>query len=262
LKDIIAVKLGGSIITNKRKPWSVNKEVLERLCSELAESGKRVIVIHGGGSFGHPLAIKYQLAEKIVKGKEWSGMVHEVRKAMLILNDIVVKALENAGINVFSLQPSSFVVMDKGEVTYFDVTVIKRVLEMGLTPVLFGDVVLDVSYGFSIISGDKILVNVVRDLNIKRAIFVTDVDGIFLYKEDERRRILIDNISIDELRDLVKLLRQEPSDATGGIIGKLQSLMLLKGTSCKEVLIINGGVPDLLRKALIGESVKGTRIII
>jgi Predicted archaeal kinase len=59
---LIVLKLGGSIITNKKEPFSFNRDVLLRIGNELKSSWPMpLIIIHGGGSFGHPIAEAYEI---------------------------------------------------------------------------------------------------------------------------------------------------------------------------------------------------------
>ena len=64
---MIILKLGGSVITRKEadKP-TINHENLKRITREVAESThQKLIVVHGAGSFGHPLAKKYAIGDEI-----------------------------------------------------------------------------------------------------------------------------------------------------------------------------------------------------
>ena len=58
---MFVIKLGGSVITDKSMQNTFNEEVTFRLVSEIKDSQKQVIVVHGAGSFGHILAKKYDL---------------------------------------------------------------------------------------------------------------------------------------------------------------------------------------------------------
>lgn len=67
------LKLGGSILCDKNVPYSINWENLENIAIEIKEaieyySSKnedfKLIIVHGGGSFGHPVAKKYLKNEK------------------------------------------------------------------------------------------------------------------------------------------------------------------------------------------------------
>jgi len=55
-KDIILLKLGGSLLTDKNKPFSIREDVVKSAVRQVIEANKKIILIHGGGSFGHPLA--------------------------------------------------------------------------------------------------------------------------------------------------------------------------------------------------------------
>ena len=63
-KPLILLKLGGSLITDKTKPYTANIPVIKRLAREIHEAREEkdinLIVGHGGGSFPHVSAKKYQ----------------------------------------------------------------------------------------------------------------------------------------------------------------------------------------------------------
>ena len=63
ISEVIILKLGGSLLTDKETPLSIREEVLERSIKQIIESKKSIILIHGGGSFGHPTAKKYQISQ-------------------------------------------------------------------------------------------------------------------------------------------------------------------------------------------------------
>ena len=65
---VVVVKLGGGLITHKDKLCTVNSDVLESLAKQLSKSSKRLVIIHGAGSFGHLKAREYRLAEGDVDG--------------------------------------------------------------------------------------------------------------------------------------------------------------------------------------------------
>ena len=62
---MMILKLGGSLLTDKRKERSLREEDLKRIGKEIAEGAQAIkgglVIVHGGGSFGHPLASKYDL---------------------------------------------------------------------------------------------------------------------------------------------------------------------------------------------------------
>lgn len=53
--SLVVLKLGGSVVTDKDEPETVDEAGLAAAAdavAPLAES-RRVVVVHGGGSFGH-----------------------------------------------------------------------------------------------------------------------------------------------------------------------------------------------------------------
>jgi isopentenyl phosphate kinase len=62
VKADFVIKLGGSAITHKDSPLSPNIEVIEQIARELIKfdlKKKKIVLIYGGGSFGHYVASKY-----------------------------------------------------------------------------------------------------------------------------------------------------------------------------------------------------------
>jgi isopentenyl phosphate kinase len=64
LSELVLLKLGGSVITDKTRPFTARLDVIERLAAEiknaLTDRGDdlRLIIGHGAGSFGHEAAAK------------------------------------------------------------------------------------------------------------------------------------------------------------------------------------------------------------
>ncbi len=65
-QSIVLIKLGGSLITNKSKPFTLHKEMLVNVVGQIKQAvdeGKKVVVGHGQGSFAHVPAEKYKTIE-------------------------------------------------------------------------------------------------------------------------------------------------------------------------------------------------------
>ena len=60
----VVVKLGGSVITDKSKPFSYRSDVVSALAEEIASSDEKVVVVHGGGSFGHTVAKQHGISSR------------------------------------------------------------------------------------------------------------------------------------------------------------------------------------------------------
>jgi isopentenyl phosphate kinase len=243
----IIVKFGGSAITYKHKPFSLRKQVLYRLARELRASLAPLLLVHGGGSFAHPLAKRYR--KNLVAG------FLEIHRAMERLNSKVMEALERARIPAISIPPSSFIRVRRGEIVKSEVSLIKWLLEKRIVPVTYGDIFPD-NRGACIVSGDKIVCHLAMRLHARLAIFCMDVDGIYIKEKD--RMLLASEFSFDDLSKLVELPTRV-ADVTGGIREKIQEALRLADTPT-HVCFINGLKKGLLSRALKGERGLGTEI--
>ncbi len=68
-KNIIILKLGGSLLTDKNKPFSIREDIAKDSIQQIVDAEEKLILIHGGGSFGHPLAKKYNIGVSITKNR-------------------------------------------------------------------------------------------------------------------------------------------------------------------------------------------------
>ena len=113
---MIFLKLGGSLITDKSKPFTVNWSALETAAKSIGEIDDRLIVGHGGGSFGHFVA------------KEYEGFVEgffKAREAMAKLNNIVVSSLIAKNIYAVGFPPSCFTICKGGEIEQMNYEALK-----------------------------------------------------------------------------------------------------------------------------------------
>ena len=86
----IIVKLGGSVITVKEREFTPDTRIIERVAQELASAmPQSLIVIHGGGSFGHPVAKKYRVIEGYHTPEQLLGF-SKTRQAMMALNKLLI----------------------------------------------------------------------------------------------------------------------------------------------------------------------------
>jgi isopentenyl phosphate kinase len=257
---VIILKLGGSLITDKEKKFSVRRDVLNRVAAEIREGRtEELIIVHGGGSFGHPVAAKYKLQEGL-KDREQVKGITLTRRAMGELNLHVVEALTNNGIPAVALQPSASIVCRKGRIRRINLEVIKGFLDLRAVPVLYGDVVLDEEQGFCILSGDQIVSYLAEALRAERVILATDVNGV--YDKDPRKfgdAKLIAEISRENVNALENL-ESIKGDVTGGIKGKLLELVALAEKGI-ESIIINALKEGRLKKALLRKEVTCTRVV-
>ncbi len=209
--DPVVVKLGGSVITVKNKPMTVDKRRLEKAAETIArfykehsQSGLRMALVHGGGSFGHYMVEKL-LDEKGVLGAHEVSLIQE---AMLRLSLEVARVLVELGVPV-TVHPAH-TLCDRRECK------LRRLLAdtvNGLVPLTYGDAVYD-DRGALIISGDDLAAWIAGALGAKCLIYVTDAPGVI----SRDGRVLTEYTGEEELAGI----GVEGSDVTGGMARKLR----------------------------------------
>jgi len=255
----LIVKLGGSVITDKRKKFAVRRSVLKRLAGELAAAKKPLVIVHGGGSFGHPVASKYGIANGY-KGKRQLMGLSLTHRAMEKLNSHVIDALQEAGVPAIAIQPSACAAVSDSRIQAMELAPVRKLLELGLVPVLYGDAVPDMSRGMSILSGDQLVVYLARELDAERVIICVDVDGVYTVDPKKRTTKLIPFITPVSWPRVSRFIRvPQGPDVTGGMANKVRELLTLAEIDV-EAEIVNAAKPGILKKAMSGERGLGTRI--
>lgn len=254
------MKLGGSIITNKRAAGSrkgakarFRPGAARRLLKEIRDSGQEVVLVTGAGSFGHVLADRHGLKLGYKEDRQWDGYV-EVSRDVRRLNLLVLDEAVRLGMRVISIPPSVSVLQCDGKIHYLDEGVFRRYLAQGITPLTFGDVALDMgARRFSICSGDALMLRLSRLFDADRAVFVSDIDGIKVGP----RGTLASEFAREDLGRITPMKGAGGRDVTGGIAAKAK-LAIEMAASGTEVVILNGGKRGRLLEALRGRRPKGT----
>jgi isopentenyl phosphate kinase len=258
---LVVMKLGGSVITDKARPLTPNLSDIERLAGEISKARpSHLILIHGGGSFGHPTAKTYGIAEGFRDKSQLTGF-SRTHEAMVSLNKIIVESLLERGLPAFGMAPSSFIVTKGGRIHVFEEKPMKQAVNAGLVPVLYGDAVLDVNKGFAILSGDQLAPFLAERMKAQRLIMGVDVDGLYTDdpKKDPSAR-LIQHLTLTELKDRKSMIGgTEVTDVTGGMLGKVTELILPVARGI-ETIIVNASKPGNIYRILVGEEVVGTKI--
>ena len=253
---VILVKLGGSVITDKSRLRSFRKGVCERLAGELTPALREgLVVVHGAGSFGHIMAKKHEL-HKGFKKKSQLEHVAGVQRDVRELNLRVLEALIDKGVSAVSVPPAASSRFEGGAVTSFRGEAFSSLLGLGLTPVTFGDVVPDVSMGFSICSGDLMMLELAKSFRPRLAIFCADVDGVFdkdpKAHDDAQLLPEVDSSVLGRFSG-----RSVNADVTGSMKGKLERMLAIS-SHCEKCMIVNGNVRGRLESAIGGRKVPST----
>lgn len=243
------IKLGGSVITVKDRALTPNIKAIEGLSHVLAKLRDSVIIVHGGGSFGHYWSVKYDMHTKPeLYDSRGISVVHE---SMVALNQIVVKSMLDAGLAPYGISPISFFEDGKENVTKFNELV--EFTRRGIVPVTFGDVVYINEGRFSIVSGDSLMTRIATHIRPSRVIFTVNVDGIY---EDMKNKKLVKvlNSPISDISFMDSSI-----DVTGGMGRKISEAFEIARLGI-NVNIVNGLDADRVFDILRGIEAKGTII--
>ena len=148
--------------------------------------------------------------------------------------------------------------MSNRKLKYIDLKCFEESISIGLTPVTFGDIVFDDELGFSICSGDILVLNLSRYFKPEKVIFVIDEDGIF--DKDPKRYKDAKLLREIKYNDLPVAEKSIYTDVTGGMGGKIEVIREIAKEDI-DVLVVNGNKRDRLFGSLIGKRVKGTLVI-
>ncbi|MFQ6011325.1 MAG: isopentenyl phosphate kinase [Nitrososphaerales archaeon] len=248
-KQLTICKLGGSVITFKDKPFTPNMKAIQGLGVALASLEGKLVVIHGGGSFGHYMASRFGIGQS--PSNNSSKGVAMTRQSMLELHLTILKTFLDVGLSVYSVPLSCF--MNQRQPSKEKILALQGYYESRITPMTFGDVLVS-TRGSYIVSGDQIAAFLSKYLKPRRVIFALDVDGIY---QDQKKMTLIPELGTDKSTNLD--LSKRKIDVTGGVARKIQEATKIAQMGI-DVSFVNGLVPQRLVDAAQGQDPLGTVI--
>ncbi len=260
--ETVFLKLGGSLITDKSRARTPRPDTLKRLAGEIAAAraaapGLRIVLGHGSGSFGHSEAQKYRTAREVRSAEEWAGFA-AVWSAADALNRLAMDALASAGVPALRIAPSACAVLEDGRLAAMGSEPVRRALDAGLVPVVYGDAVFDRIRGGGIASTEMVFCALAADLQPGRILLAGIERGVFA--DYPARRTLVPRIGAGEAEALRRTVSgSEHADVTGGMLSKvLDMLELVRNNGDLRVWIFSGEEEGNVRRALLGEDVAGT----
>ncbi|MFP3204137.1 MAG: uridylate kinase [Metallosphaera yellowstonensis] len=209
------LKLGGSVITCRTVPHCPDLKVIRRIVREIIPFKEGLVIVHGGGSFGH-----FEASMGISKRRPL------IAAAMQELNSLLLRELYPSGIHGFPVPGR-----------YYSEDNLLRILGEGMTPVIYGDI----NERGEIISGDDLTLKVAKSFSLI-ALFSTDVDGVLLHGRP-----------VPELRSFedVEFGITHGYNVTGGMAEKLRKIFSFG----VDAMIFNGKREGNVFNALKGERV-------
>lgn len=238
MSERMILKLGGSVITDKSADCTVNHESLAAIAEAIAAARTGgIVVVHGAGSCGHPEAKRYHLDKGATVGQtEGIWVTHRVVSS---LNDDVVRALREAGVAAVGIHPFHTGVADNGRLVSFEHRHLEKMLALGMVPVIHGDVVMDLTRGACIVSGDQLVRYMALALHITCVGLATDVPGVL----DGTR--VVPRITRGTMPE-IHIGNSNHTDVTGGMSGKLSELLELADAGIGSDIFHVSRVADFL----------------
>jgi len=242
---MILIKLGGSIITNKEKPLSPRKKSIDKIVRALKKIDESIIVVHGGGSYGHYWSIKYNMHTKPANYNIHGVSV--VKNSMVELNKIILDSFLKNKLNPYCLPPTDFIFGNKPIIK--KVKEIEKIAKTNLIPITFGDALWFGKKKSYILSGDKIMSVLANILKPRLCVFVLNVDG--LYSDPKTKKL------IHELKGEKPLIIKSLKDVTGGMKRKVDEATKISKKGM-NVFFVNGNKPERIVDAVKRKKFHGT----
>jgi len=251
------LKLGGSLITDKSRPYTARLDAIQRLASEISAAKEhdpklQLILGHGSGSFGHVAAQKHGTRQGVHTPQQWSGFL-EVWHEAATLNRLVVDAFYQVGLPIIVFSPLAMVTAQDGQVFSWDLSNMCSALVARLLPVVHGDVAFDTMRGGTILSTEDLFVHLAGELHPRSILLAGSEAGV--WADFPTRQRLIPEITPDNATEFDAALGgSTAADVTGGMATKVQQcLQMIAQNPQLEMFIFSGEEPEAVQRALSGE---------
>ncbi|MCL4377813.1 MAG: isopentenyl phosphate kinase [Actinobacteria bacterium] len=254
LKKIIFIKLGGGLISDKTTINKANLKMIEALSLQIKEVVKNnkysLILATGAGGYGHPVAKKY--IHDLKKGRPL------IKKAVKEINNIVVAALKERGLNAISVEPSAITEYKNNKLMYFFDKLILSWLNSDIIPVFHADLVEDKELGTTILSMDKYLADLAihlkqKGFTVDRVIFAGTTDGVLGYDGK-----VITKIADTKSNKIDNVFFEGPGvDVSGGMKKKVEWALHLSRSGILSYIIQGLKITDIVLK----NKLTGTEIL-
>ncbi len=253
-QSLTFLKLGGSLITDKDHPETALIDQIKNLLSQIAawrmaDPSQRLLLGHGSGSFGHHAASKHGTRQGVRSLEDALGY-QQVWLSARSLNQILINQAQALNLPLIAFPPSASITTNNRRIQAWNLQPIMRSFEMGLIPLVYGDVVPDLALGGTILSTEELFIYLARYLQPDRILLAGRIEGV--YADFPFNQQLLPHLPAHS--DSSEYLQGSASqDVTGGMLTKVQSMQAL----CCElpglsVQIFSAVSPGALKLALDG----------
>ncbi len=268
------VKLSGKVTEHQENLISLAEEL-----ALLHQVGIRICVVHGGGKQLSELATKLGIEQTIIEGRRVTDdATLEMAKMIFAgkINTDILAALRHRGIEAVGLSgvdgnivhaerrpPKEILnretgVRDKvdfghvGDVVQINARLLTVLLDHGYLPVV-SSLGADAEGMVFNINADTIAAEIAIQLKAEKLILLSDVDGIYLTAGDPQTKL--SRLTAVEAGELISSGR-----ASGGMIPKLQSIIVLLERGVHSAHIISGTNRNALLSEIFTDKGTGTMV--
>ena len=266
IRKIAFIKLGGSLITDKSRPYTEKQDVISRLAEEIKEILKlrpemSFVLGNGAGSFAHPSAAKYRTKEGFLnKNSRYGSCI--VQNDAVVINRIVVNEFLKKKVPVMGVSPHAFMLSASRGLKSIWLEQVSQMLEKKVIPVVHGDVLIDEDQGVSIFSCDKVLQLMAKNLDLglwQKTFFVSvgNFPGVF-----DKKNKVVKKLTPRVFNKLIKegaFVQAGHVDVTGGMETKIEELAEISKLGIRA-LVIDGRDYGSLKKLFLEDRVVGTEL--
>ena len=262
-EKVIVIKYGGSSVDEK----GIGKGILEDVIF-MNYAGMRPILVHGGGPLISKMMKKSGIEPKFVAGRRVTDerSVHIIDKALNAINKKIVKTLRELGAEAFGLsgKENNLVRVKKlqgfgvdlgfvGEVTSLDTTVVRRLIEDNIIPVIYpmGTGRDGKLYN---VNADDAASEIAMALKAEKFVLLTNVRGIMKDKFDPKTIYHTLKAGIAK-----RLIKENIIDS--GMIPKAQACVNAVKGGVKKAHILDANIPHALLLEIFTDRGIGTEIV-
>ena len=276
MTELVFLKLGGSLITDKTQPYAVRLDKLSSLIKEIHSAlsstpNLRLVLGHGSGSFGHyavkehltphqlpPNSLSFGGESQRDEGDYWRGFA-EVWYRASQLNRYVIEALHEADVPAMAIQPSACIVSKNGVIENWELSPLESALKAGIVPVIYGDMAFDAVKGGAVLSTEVLMFYLAHRLQPKR-ILLAGMEAA-IWADFPARLQRVEKVTPSSYAELAsKVGGSHGVDVTGGMKSKVEEMLsLVQQIPNLNAQIFSGEESGNIQHALNG-AVLGTLI--
>ncbi len=258
----IVIKYGGAAVDEK----GIERGILEDIVF-MNYAGMRPILVHGGGPLISKMMKLSGVEPKFVQGRRVTdaSTINIIDKALGIINKNIVKRLRDIGTKAFGLsgRENNLIRVKKikskpdlgyvGEVTSVDTTVVKRLIEDNIIPVIYP---LGVGRDGNLynVNADDVASEIAMALKAEKFVLLTNVRGIMKDKKDPHT--LYHTL---RTKDVKRLIRKKVIDS--GMIPKAEACINAIAGGVKKAHILDASIPHALLLEIFTDKGIGTEIL-